>query len=53
METMGALCGVSRQTYQLWESGQHEIPAKKARLYNQALGLSLDWLYLGKGNPPQ
>ena len=52
MRDMALLAGVNRQTWHLWETARHEIPAKKARLLNQALGMSLDWLYLGKGDPP-
>ena len=37
----------SRQSLWKWEQDKCPIPVAKARL----LGVSLDWLYLGKGNP--
>ena len=48
MREMGELCQTNRQSWNHWESGEHLIPVHKAKLLN----VSLDWLYLGKGNPP-
>ena len=52
-ESMGRICdGATRQSWNQWESDLHQIPVHMAKHLVKALGLSLDWLYLGKGNPP-
>ena len=52
-ETMAKLAGVSRPAWAQWEAGTKRISADNAATLAVATGMSLDWLYLGKGNPPE
>ena len=49
---MAEKAGVSRPAWAQWEAGTKRISADNAATLAMATGLSLDWLYLGKGNPP-
>ena len=52
MREMGEAINVPRQTWNHWEKGRHNVPIEKAILLFQAYGMSLDYLYLGRGDPP-
>ena len=54
MQAMADICdNTSRQAWNHWESDLHLIPVHMAKHLVKHLKISLDWLYLGKGNPPE
>lgn len=46
---MASIAGVTPSAWSQWECGKKLMPWHKAIKFD----LSLDWLYLGKGNPPE
>ncbi len=49
---MAELCAVSRQAWNQWETGRRLISLSHAETVASATSASLDWLILGKGDPP-
>lgn len=50
---MAKLCGVTRPAWTQWETGTRRIPAEMATRLAVKLRVSLDWLYIGIGEPPR
>ena len=52
MQFMAEICGTNRQSIRNWETGRYEIQPKAAKILADHFQISLDWLYLGKGDTP-